>query len=161
MSGFSNFLNSSAGSAAFGSVGNIIGSYLGASNQWKYQQRQNEWSERMMQQQNAWNQQNAATAYQRQIAFYNMQNEYNSPLNQIARLRSAGINPNLAYANGALNNVAASTPSVSQAESASGAIFGVVAAFSTLFPDAKLMFMFIPFPIKAKYLLPIIIVISL
>ena len=44
---------------------------------------------------------------------------------------------------------------------ASGAIFGVVAAFSTLFPDAKLMFMFIPFPIKAKYLLPIIIVISL
>jgi len=44
---------------------------------------------------------------------------------------------------------------------ASGAIFGVVAAFSTMFPDAKLMFMFIPFPIKAKYLLPIIIVISL
>lgn len=40
---------------------------------------------------------------------------------------------------------------------ASGAIFGVVAAFSTLFPNAKLMFMFIPAPIKAKYLLPIII----
>ena len=44
---------------------------------------------------------------------------------------------------------------------ASGAIFGVVAAFSTMFPDAKLFFMFIPFPIKAKYLLPGIIVISL
>ncbi|MBW8362567.1 MAG: rhomboid family intramembrane serine protease [Kaistella sp.] len=44
---------------------------------------------------------------------------------------------------------------------ASGAIFGVVAAFSTLFPDAKLFFMLIPFPIKAKYLLPGIIVISL
>lgn len=44
---------------------------------------------------------------------------------------------------------------------ASGAIFGVVAAFATMFPDAKLMFMFIPFPIKAKYLLPIIIIISL
>ncbi|TXF75987.1 rhomboid family intramembrane serine protease [Chryseobacterium sp.] len=44
---------------------------------------------------------------------------------------------------------------------ASGAIFGVVAAFSTLFPDSKLFFMFIPFPIKAKYLLPGIIVISL
>lgn len=44
---------------------------------------------------------------------------------------------------------------------ASGAIFGVIAAFSTLFPDAKLMFMFIPFPIKAKYLTPVIIVISL
>lgn len=46
-----------------------------------------------------------------------------------------------------------STPMVG----ASGAIFGVVAAFSTLFPNAKLMFMFIPAPIKAKYLLPIII----
>lgn len=44
---------------------------------------------------------------------------------------------------------------------ASGAIFGVIAAFSTLFPDAKLMFMFIPFPIRAKYLTPIIIVVSL
>ena len=44
---------------------------------------------------------------------------------------------------------------------ASGAIFGIIAAFATLFPDAKLMFMFIPFPIKAKYLLPIIIIVSL
>ena len=44
---------------------------------------------------------------------------------------------------------------------ASGAIFGVVAAFSTMFPDAKLFFMFIPFPVKAKYLFPGIIIISL
>ncbi len=44
---------------------------------------------------------------------------------------------------------------------ASGAIFGIVAAFSTLFPEAKLMFMFIPFPIKAKYLFPLIIIGSL
>lgn len=36
---------------------------------------------------------------------------------------------------------------------ASGAIFGVVAGFATLFPDAKLYMMFIPIPIKAKYLL--------
>lgn len=44
---------------------------------------------------------------------------------------------------------------------ASGAIFGVMAAFATLFPDARLMFMFVPFPIKAKYILPIIILVSL
>lgn len=44
---------------------------------------------------------------------------------------------------------------------ASGAIFGVVAAFSTLFPDSKMSIMFIPYGIKAKYLLPGIIVISL
>ena len=43
---------------------------------------------------------------------------------------------------------------------ASGAVFGVVAGFSTLFPNAKMMMMFIPFPIKAKFLLPIVIVIS-
>ena len=33
--------------------------------------------------------------------------------------------------------------------------------FSTLFPNARMMFMFIPFPIKAKYLFPIIILGSL
>ncbi len=48
----------------------------------------------------------------------------------------------------------------SQMMGASGAIFGVVAAFATLFPNAKLIFLFIPFPIKAKVLLPIVIVVS-
>ena len=41
---------------------------------------------------------------------------------------------------------------------ASGAIFGVVAAFTALYPDAEMMIMFIPFPIKAKILLPIVII---
>lgn len=44
---------------------------------------------------------------------------------------------------------------------ASGAIFGVVAAFATLFPNEKLMIMFIPFPIKAKTLLLITVTISI
>ena len=44
---------------------------------------------------------------------------------------------------------------------ASGAIFGVIAAFTTLFPNAPISLLFIPVPIKAKILLPIIIVISL
>lgn len=44
---------------------------------------------------------------------------------------------------------------------ASGAIFGVMAAFTMLFPEAKLMFLFIPFSIKAKFLLPLIIAVSL
>lgn len=50
-----------------------------------------------------------------------------------------------------------STPMVG----ASGAIFGVVTAFAILFPNAELFFMFIPFPVKAKYLLPVIILGSL
>jgi membrane associated rhomboid family serine protease len=44
---------------------------------------------------------------------------------------------------------------------ASGAIFGVVAAFATLYPEAKIMMMFIPIPMKVKYLLPIVIVVSI
>jgi rhomboid-like protein len=35
---------------------------------------------------------------------------------------------------------------------ASGAIFGILVAFGMLYPNMELMMLFIPFPIKAKYL---------
>jgi rhomboid-like protein len=38
---------------------------------------------------------------------------------------------------------------------ASGAIFGVVVAFAMLYPNMELMIMFIPVPIKAKYVIPV------
>ena len=41
---------------------------------------------------------------------------------------------------------------------ASGAIFGVIAAFATLYPDAKIGIMFIPIPVKVKYVLPIVVI---
>jgi len=44
---------------------------------------------------------------------------------------------------------------------ASGAIFGVVVAFAMLYPDLELMILFIPVPVKAKYLIPVYIVIEL
>lgn len=44
---------------------------------------------------------------------------------------------------------------------ASGAIFGVVAAFATLYPDSKIAMMFIPIPMKVKYLMPIVILVSI
>jgi len=37
---------------------------------------------------------------------------------------------------------------------ASGAIFGILAAFTVLFPNVELMLIFFPVPIKAKYLVP-------
>lgn len=37
---------------------------------------------------------------------------------------------------------------------ASGAIFGVVVAFAALYPNMELMIMFIPVPVKAKYIIP-------
>ncbi|WP_299395295.1 rhomboid family intramembrane serine protease [uncultured Gelidibacter sp.] len=44
---------------------------------------------------------------------------------------------------------------------ASGAIMGVLVAFGMLFPDAKLMLIFLPVPIKAKYFIPGIIALDL
>lgn len=44
---------------------------------------------------------------------------------------------------------------------ASGAIYGIMVAFAFLFPNAELMMMFIPIPIKAKYFVPIIVAIDI
>jgi membrane associated rhomboid family serine protease len=44
---------------------------------------------------------------------------------------------------------------------ASGAIFGVLVAFGMLYPNAELMIMFIPVPVKAKYIIPVYIIIEL
>lgn len=44
---------------------------------------------------------------------------------------------------------------------ASGAVYGILVAFGILFPNAELMLMFLPIPIKAKYFIPIIIALDL
>ena len=44
---------------------------------------------------------------------------------------------------------------------ASGAIVGVAIAFAVLYPDVKLMLMFIPVPVKAKYLMGAFVVFDL
>jgi membrane associated rhomboid family serine protease len=44
---------------------------------------------------------------------------------------------------------------------ASGAIFGLLIAFGMLFPDTELYIMFIPVPVKAKYIIPVYIVLEL
>tara|TARA_B100000795_G_scaffold206662_1_gene160141 strand:+ start:26 stop:760 length:735 start_codon:yes stop_codon:yes gene_type:complete len=41
---------------------------------------------------------------------------------------------------------------------ASGAIYGVLVAFGLMYPNAELMMIFLPIPIKAKYFIPLIIV---
>ena len=41
---------------------------------------------------------------------------------------------------------------------ASGAIYGLLAAFGYLFPNTPLMFLFVPVPIKAKYMIPLVII---
>jgi len=44
---------------------------------------------------------------------------------------------------------------------ASGAIMGVMAAFAYLFPNTEMFIMFIPMPIKAKYVIPVFVLIDL
>jgi membrane associated rhomboid family serine protease len=44
---------------------------------------------------------------------------------------------------------------------ASGAIMGVMAAYAYLFPNTELYIMFIPIPLKAKYVIPFFILIDL
>lgn len=40
---------------------------------------------------------------------------------------------------------------------ASGALYGVMTAFAMIYPNESMIFLFIPYPIKAKYLVPIIV----
>jgi membrane associated rhomboid family serine protease len=44
---------------------------------------------------------------------------------------------------------------------ASGAIFGLLVAFAMLYPNLEMMIMFIPIPIKAKYIIPVYILVEL
>lgn len=44
---------------------------------------------------------------------------------------------------------------------ASGAIYGILAAFAVCFPNNKLMLIFLPYPIAAKYFVPVLLLIDL
>lgn len=44
---------------------------------------------------------------------------------------------------------------------ASGAIFGLLVAFGMMYPNMELFIFFIPIPIKAKYIVPVYIVIEI
>ncbi|MCB0375587.1 MAG: rhomboid family intramembrane serine protease [Sinomicrobium sp.] len=44
---------------------------------------------------------------------------------------------------------------------ASGAIYGLLLAFGMYFPNAELMLIFLPIPIKAKYFIPVLMIIEL
>lgn len=56
----------------------------------------------------------AKRANQEQIAFWNMQNAYNSPVEQMARLKEAGLNPMLVYGGGNVAGNAASAIGTAQ-----------------------------------------------
>lgn len=48
--------------------------------------------------------------YKKDLEMWNMQNLYNSPSEQMERLRQAGLNPNLVYGTGAVGNTSSPSP---------------------------------------------------
>lgn len=75
-------------------------------NSLELQRHQNSFNEYMYNRSRFENRQDAETAFQRQQQLMWLQLRMNSPSSQLARLRAAGINPNLAFAQGGLTNVA-------------------------------------------------------
>lgn len=75
--------------AAVSAVGSFFGSLFGANKQDKINQEQMQFSREMYERQR-----------QDNLFDYNMQNEYNSPVNVMKRLREAGLNPNMVYGHG-------------------------------------------------------------
>lgn len=49
----------------------------------------------------------------------------------------------------------------SRAAGASGAIYGILVGFGMYYPNAELMLIFVPIPIKAKYFIPIVLLATL
>lgn len=77
-----------------------------------------------------WQEQMYDKQYQDNIDLWQMQQDYNSPANQVARLKDAGINPNLALSNISTGS-ASSAPAAAQAGSGAQAT-GIPANFAGL-----------------------------
>lgn len=90
----------------------LLGSALGFGSQ----KKTNKANMELAKYQNEWQTQENEKAYQRNLKMWNLQNEYNSPTQQMARLRSAGLNPNLVYGSGVTGNSAGSTPQYQPAD---------------------------------------------
>ncbi|UPW40833.1 DNA pilot protein [Sigmofec virus UA08Rod_6554] len=76
-------------------------------------------NKKLLAQQNQYNIDMANLAYGRDLDMWNRQNVYNSPKEQMARLKAAGLNPNLMYGSGsAATGNASSSPSFNAPQSA-------------------------------------------
>ena len=98
--------------AAIAAGASILGGVLGS----RSQKKTNDKNMELAKYQNAWQAQENEKAYQRNLEMWNLQNAYNSPTQQMARLRTAGLNPNLVYGNGVTGNSAGSTPQYQPAD---------------------------------------------
>lgn len=77
----------------------LLGQGFNAASQGNMNKKTRQWNEHMYDQQKRDN-----------LEFWNMQNTYNSPEQQMLRLSKAGMNPQLAYGNGTVANTSGSAP---------------------------------------------------
>jgi membrane associated rhomboid family serine protease len=99
-------------------------------------------------------------AYFNHVPLDNLNPEYREEVNSVSRLLqdstpsviSRGVNLMQEWLNYKMD-----IPVVG----ASGAIFGLLMGFVMYFPNAELMLLFPPIPVKAKYLIPILMVVEL
>lgn len=90
--------NNNLGSALLNTAGGLITGALNRNYQGRLLKRQQAWSEKMAAQQNQWN-----------IEQWQRENEYNAPVNQMARYEAAGINPYNAVTSGQIGSGSASS----------------------------------------------------
>jgi hypothetical protein len=99
-----------AGSSLIGSIAGAIGQNRVVNKQIEAQKRENqlnrEYNLMLARQQNQWN-----------LEQWQRENDYNSPTSQMARLRQAGLNPDLMYGQGTTGNSAGSPEMTSGAPS--------------------------------------------
>lgn len=98
--GVGNALAGIGTSFASGILGSVIGNYS-ANQQYKYQRKLNE------------------QQFDLQKQMFDYTSEYNTPANQVGRLQEAGLNPNLAYGNGA-SSASGTTGSISGGQAQQG-----------------------------------------
>lgn len=91
------------GVSALSGISNLLSGNKSIDKQIKAQNEENqknrEYNLMLAQQQNQWNQEQ-----------WERENEYNTPVNQLKRMQEAGLNPDLAYGNGAAQSLSASSP---------------------------------------------------
>jgi hypothetical protein len=92
--------------AIIGGVASLAGGAINAIGQGRQNRKSREWSQQMYDLQK-----------QDNIAYWNMQNDYNNPQSQMQRFQSAGLNPLLIYGRGDAGNAGpVGTPDVQQAQ---------------------------------------------
>lgn len=79
---------------------NMAGGLIGSAINYASQQKTNQMNYDLAQEQMAWQQQENERAFQRDLEMWDLQNQYNSPAAQRARIEAAGLNPQLAFSQG-------------------------------------------------------------